>query len=74
MLIATFCLLQLLAGAMMDKKYDPHIMKYYPYAVFYPIIYWMLMSLTTVISMTALFRKPTKQAVRWDTARNGKMA
>ncbi len=75
MLIATFCLLQLLVGAMMDRKYDPHVMKYYPYAVFYPIIYWMLMSLTTVISMTALFRKPAKQVtVRWDTARSGKMA
>jgi len=43
-------------------------MKYYSYAVFYPIICWMLMSIITVVSMAALFRKPAKQAVRWDTS------
>ena len=42
------------------------------YAVWYPIVYWAFLALTTVAALPHLFRKPAKQAVRWTTARVGR--
>lgn len=74
MVIATVCLLQLMTGVWMDRRYDPETLKYYPYAVFYPIVYWMILSLTTVLSLPWLFRKPVKKSVTWDTLHTKKPA
>lgn len=69
MVIATLAMVQLLTGTLMDRKYDPDTIKYYPYAVFYPIVYWMILALTHFISIGWLFKRPSQQAIRWCTAR-----
>lgn len=67
MVIATTCLSQLLVGAWMDRRYDPETPWYFAYAVYYPIVYWMILSVTTFIALPHLFKKPGKQAVTWKT-------
>lgn len=74
MAIATLCLLQLLIGVLIDRRYDPGIVRFLPYAVWYPIIYWAFLALTTVVALPSLVRRPSKQAVRWTTARVGRAA
>lgn len=69
MVIATLAMLQLLTGTLMDRRYDPDTLKYYPYAVYYPIVYWMLLALTHFVSLPWLFRSPSRQAIRWRTER-----
>jgi len=71
MTIASICLLQLGVGAWMDRRYDPSITRFVPYAVWYPIIYWAFLALTSVISLPWLFRRQSRQSVRWTTAREG---
>jgi biofilm PGA synthesis N-glycosyltransferase PgaC len=59
MLIATACLLQLLTGATVDSRYDKHIFSSYVEAVYYPLVYWMLMGLITAIyTIDALLHRP----------------
>ncbi len=61
MAIATTCIAQLVIGVWVDRRYDPHIMRSTLDAVFYPIIYWMMMAIVTFIyTLPALFRKPPK--------------
>jgi biofilm PGA synthesis N-glycosyltransferase PgaC len=72
MSIATLCLAQLTTGVLIDRRYDPRVLRYLPYAVWYPIIYWALLALTTVLAMPYLFKRPQAQPVRWATARTGK--
>lgn len=69
MTIATVALLQLLAGTLLDRRYDPGTLKYYPYAVYYPIVYWMLLAWTNFVSLPWLFRRPSRQPIRWRTLR-----
>jgi biofilm PGA synthesis N-glycosyltransferase PgaC len=71
MTIGTLCLLQLLVGTLVDRRYDPGILRYYAYAVWYPLVYWMFLSVTTVLSLTWLLRRPAKAPVRWNTQRTG---
>ena len=58
MLIGTASLMQLGTGVLMDRTYDPGITKYYLWAVLYPIIYWIQMSLITVLATPAGWLKP----------------
>jgi biofilm PGA synthesis N-glycosyltransferase PgaC len=74
MSIATLCLVQLTTGVLIDRRYDPRVTRFLPYAVWYPIIYWAVLALTTVIAMPYLFKRPAKESVRWRTARTGKSA
>jgi biofilm PGA synthesis N-glycosyltransferase PgaC len=71
MTIGTLCLLQLLMGTLVDRRYDPGVLRFYAYAVWYPLVYWMFLSVTTVLSMGWLFKRPARGAVRWDTRRSG---
>jgi biofilm PGA synthesis N-glycosyltransferase PgaC len=58
MIIATACLIQLFTGVLMDRRYDPKMLRSFPVAIFYPLIYWTLMStITTVYTIGALLRR-----------------
>jgi biofilm PGA synthesis N-glycosyltransferase PgaC len=71
MTIGTLCLTQLLTGVMLDSRYDPSIVRHFPVAVTYPIIYWMLMSVITVYATPiGLLRRPRRGDVtQWKTPR-----
>jgi len=71
MLIGTTCLLQLLVGVLLERRYDPTVSRFYYVAVFYPIVYWMLMAVVTVVATPlGSARKPRRGAVtRWRTPR-----
>jgi len=74
MSIATLCLVQLTVGTLIDRRYDRSIPRMLPYAVWYPIVYWMFLSLGAVMSLHWLFRRPTRTSVRWNTQRTGTAA
>ena len=74
MTIATLCLVQLSVGTLIDRRYDRSIVRMLPYAVWYPIVYWMFLSLGTVLSLHWLFRRPVRTSVRWNTQRTGASA
>ena len=74
MTIATLCLVQLTIGTLIDRRYDRSIVRMLPYAVWYPIVYWMFLSLGTVLSLHWLFRRPARTSVRWNTQRTGASA
>ena len=48
MVIATMCLIQLMTGVILDHTYDRVLRKYFIVAVFYPLVYWILMAVITV--------------------------
>jgi biofilm PGA synthesis N-glycosyltransferase PgaC len=74
MTIGTLCLVQLTIGTLIDRRYDRSIIRMLPYAVWYPIVYWMFLSVGTMVSMQWLFRRPDRTSVRWNTQRTGSAA
>jgi biofilm PGA synthesis N-glycosyltransferase PgaC len=50
MLIATVCVLQLITGVLLDRDYDRRLPRYFVTAVFYPLVYWILMAVITVVT------------------------
>jgi len=71
MVIATMCLVQLATGVIVDSRYDKGLWRYYHMAVFYPLLYWMLMSIITVLTTPkGLFGRRSRGPTRWHTPRN----
>ena len=48
MLIATVCLFQLMTGVLLDRSYDRGLPRFFVVAIFYPVVYWILMAVITV--------------------------
>jgi biofilm PGA synthesis N-glycosyltransferase PgaC len=70
MLIGTMCLVQLLTGVILDRRYDRRIPLYYFTAVFYPLIYWIIMAIvTSTATPGAMLRTPKRAPVRWKPIR-----
>lgn len=71
MLIATMCLIQLLVGVALDRRYDRNLPWYYVTAVFYPLLYWMFMALVTFVSTPGGLLRSAKRArpARWTPVR-----
>ena len=71
MLISTVCLSQLLTGVLLDRRYDRGLGWYFGIAVFYPIIYWILLAIITAsYSPRGLMRNPIAgRLTRWQPVR-----
>jgi len=70
MLIGSMCLVQLLTGVVLDRRYDRKLHLYYFVAVLYPLIYWILMAVITALSTPlALVRGPGQEPARWRPVR-----
>ncbi len=71
MTIATMCLTQLLTGVLVDSRYDKTVLGSFPMAVAYPIVYWMLMSIITVVATPGgLFKRSRSGKItQWRTDR-----
>ncbi len=70
-MIGAACLLQLLTGVLIDSRYEPEILREYPFAIFYPLVYWMMMSLSSAIYSTKGFVQnlDLNKPVRWRIVR-----
>lgn len=71
MTIGTLCLVQLAVGTLVDRRYDREIWRYFPYAIYYPLIYWAILALTSVLSLRYLFMRPQRESITWNTRRSG---
>ena len=69
MTIAAACITQLFVGALTDRRYDRKLLRSFPEIIYYPLVYWMLMSTITSIYTLKAFvvRQPVTQ--RWKIAR-----
>lgn len=70
MTIATLAIGQLLVGVALDRRYDRQLLRDVPVAVIYPLVYWILMAVITVVSTPrALFGRRERGPARWHSVR-----
>ena len=67
MLLFTMALMQLACGVLIDRKYEPGIVKDFPVSIIYPAVYWLLLAATSCIySVEGLVRRPDLNTpTRW---------
>ncbi|MCM5571526.1 poly-beta-1,6-N-acetyl-D-glucosamine synthase [Burkholderiaceae bacterium FT117] len=69
--IGTTCLLQIGIGMLLDHRIEKGLFRYYFWMIWYPLAFWLLSALTTVVGVPkALFRTTGKRA-RWKSPDRG---
>ena len=59
------CLIQLLVGCVIDSKYDYRILRYFTDTVWYPVAFWTLGMITTVIAFPQMLFRHAGARARW---------
>ncbi len=59
------CLAQLLVGVLIDRRYDYRIFRYFTDTVWYPVAFWVLGMITTVIALPQVLLGRTPGRARW---------
>ncbi len=63
LLFATCCL-QILIGCMIDRRYDRHLMRYFIDTIWYPVAFWAISMIASVIALPSVISQRRKRA-RW---------
>lgn len=64
LLLAMTCMLQMFLSLWIDRKYDRNLLRYFVGTIWYPIAFWIITMVTTVIAVpTAFARRRGKRAV-----------
>jgi len=68
--LSSVCLVQFFVAMMLDKKYDPCLLRHSVTAIWYPFVYWYVNALLVIRSIPALFRRKKKLAC-WSSPDRG---
>ncbi|MDP2248745.1 MAG: poly-beta-1,6-N-acetyl-D-glucosamine synthase, partial [Nitrosomonadales bacterium] len=70
-IVGTTCLIQISVSLGMDSRYDRGSLRSFYWMIWYPLAYWMLNLITTIVAVpSALFRN-TKKRARWTSPDRG---
>jgi biofilm PGA synthesis N-glycosyltransferase PgaC len=69
MVIATVALVQLAVGLWLDRHYNAGVGRFYLWAAMYPLFYWMLMLVITVVATPAALLGRRQRTSHWKTER-----
>ena len=69
MVIATVALIQLGVGVWLDRHYNRHVGRFYLWAAMYPLFYWMLMLVITVLATPGALLGRRQRTSHWKTER-----
>ncbi|TEU27324.1 poly-beta-1,6-N-acetyl-D-glucosamine synthase [Alkanindiges illinoisensis] len=66
------CLVQFFISLWMDRRYDQgRILRNYIWVIWYPLLYWILSMLTTVVALPKALLKRSKKRARWESPDRG---
>jgi len=65
LVLSTVCLMESLLGIALDHPYDRGLAKNFFWMIWYPIVYWMLVSSTAVCALPALLLRKTGERAKW---------
>lgn len=70
-LLGMTCMLQVFTGLYIDRRYDHRLLRYYLWTIWYPVAFWMISMVTTVVAVPrVLLRDPAKRAL-WNNTDRG---
>ncbi|GIM27883.1 poly-beta-1,6 N-acetyl-D-glucosamine synthase [Clostridium polyendosporum] len=70
--LSLLCLVQFVVAMSLDKRYDEKLLKYYLWAIWYPIFYWYFNALVILRAIPkTLFRDKRKKFAIWDSPDRG---
>lgn len=70
-ILAFTCLLQFAISLFIDGRYETKIRRYFYWMIWYPMLFWILSAITSVIGLPKAIFKNKKQQARWTSPDRG---
>jgi poly-beta-1,6-N-acetyl-D-glucosamine synthase len=64
-IIGTTCLIQIAVSLFLDRRYDHGLLKNYYWTIWYPLAYWVLNMLTSVVALPKVLLRQRNMRARW---------
>jgi biofilm PGA synthesis N-glycosyltransferase PgaC len=64
-MVGTTCLLQIGVSLGLDARYDKGSLKSFYWMIWYPLAYWILSMITTIVAVPRALLRETKKRARW---------
>jgi biofilm PGA synthesis N-glycosyltransferase PgaC len=71
MVLAMTCLLQFAVSLWLDRHYDQKLFRNYFSMVWYPVVFWIINWLTSVVALPKTIMRPRGKRARWITVDRG---
>ena len=71
MVLAMTCLLQFAVSLFLDRNYDEKLFRNYFSMVWYPVVFWVINWLTSVVALPKTLIRPRGERARWVTVDRG---
>ncbi|MCA3837032.1 glycosyltransferase family 2 protein, partial [Burkholderia sp.] len=65
MLLVATCILQLIIGSMIDRQYDEKLLMYFLDTIWYPVAFWLISMITTVVALPAIVLRGRGKRAVW---------
>lgn len=65
LVLASFCLLQFLISILIEQRYEKGFARTLVWIIWYPLVFWMLNLLTTLVSFPQIMLGKKRQRARW---------
>jgi len=70
-ILSFFCMLQFALGIFLDKNYDKELGRTYYWMIWYPLFFWIIHFLSTVVAYPRVLLRPTGKRARWESPDRG---
>lgn len=65
LVLAWVCLMQAALSLLIERRYEKGLPRVLFWTIWYPLAFWMIAMLTTLVSFTKVMLKPRQQRARW---------
>ncbi|HEY0269084.1 MAG TPA: poly-beta-1,6-N-acetyl-D-glucosamine synthase [Methyloradius sp.] len=70
-IVGSTCLIQIAVSLVLDSRYDSGSLKSFYWMIWYPLAYWMLNLVTTIVAVPRALLRNTKKRARWTSPDRG---
>ncbi len=71
MLLGITCMLQMLVSLWIDRHYDRSLLRYFAWTIWYPVAFWMINMLTTVLALPIVLARRRGERGVWESPDRG---
>lgn len=69
--VGTTCLLQVALSLMLDSHYDRGLKRHFFWMIWYPLLYWLLNVVTTIVAVPRVLWRGNGKRARWKSPDRG---
>jgi poly-beta-1,6-N-acetyl-D-glucosamine synthase len=70
-LIGITCMLQVAVALLMDSRYEKGLVRYYFWMIWYPVAFWVINVLTTIVATPRVLMRPAGKRATWRSPDRG---